>query len=387
MDTTTILVLAIIGVELIIFFILIAKVERQLKESRMETLQYMQNSFKNFGTMISDNQKESAINQDKQLEMMNQQLYRYILDSEKKLDQMRSTVEEKLEKTLEDRITQSFQLVNERLQQVYEGLGEMKNLANQVGDVKKVLSGVKTRGILGEVQLGAILEQILTKDQYACEVATVPGSQNRVEFAVRLPGQSKDQQVWLPIDSKFPGETYSKLLDAYEIGDKVLINEAYKNLERVIKQEAKDIKDKYLAPPYTTDFAIMFLPFEGLYAEVIRHGLLEVLQRDYKVNIAGPTTMAALLNSLQMGFKTLAIEKHSSQVWEILGAVKTEFGNFERVLNQTRNRLRQADTDLENLIGTRTRAIERKLRSVEALEETEAKNVLTSGTFTKGLEE
>ncbi len=341
MDWTTIAIFVVVGIVLVVLFALVAKVEREIKASRMETLQYMQNSFKNFGTMISENQRETAIYQDRQLEKMNHQL-----------------------------------------KEVYEGLGEMKNLASQIGDVKKVLSGVKTRGILGEVQLGAILDQILTKDQYDVEVATVPGSKNRVEFAVKLPGQGDDKPVWLPIDSKFPGETYGKLLDAYELGDKTIISEAYKTLERVIKLEARDIKEKYIAPPYTTDFAIMFLPFEGLYAEVIRHGLLEVLQREYKVNIAGPTTMAALLNSLQMGFKTLAIEKHSSQVWEVLGAVKTEFANFEKGLDQTRNRLRQAEGELENLVGTRSRAIERKLRSVEALDEASAQNILSQNTFT-----
>ena len=256
----------------------------------------------------------------------------------------------------------------------------MQNLAAGVGDLKKVLSNVKTRGILGEVQLGAILEQILSPDQYETDVKTRPGTAERVEFAVKLPGD-EDGVVWLPIDAKFPGDAYAKLVDAYDTGDKVLIDAAYKNLEKIIKSEAKDIRTKYVEPPYTTDFAIMFLPFEGLYAEVVRHGLIEVLQRDYKVNIAGPTTMAALLNSLQMGFRTLAIQKHSSEVWEVLGAVKTEFSNFGNVLEATRKRIKQADDELEKLIGTRTNAIIRKLRSVEALDNKEAGTVLELPEF------
>ena len=225
----------------------------------------------------------------------------------------------KLQKTLEERISKSFQLVSERLEQVYKGLGEMQNLAAGVGDLKKVLSNVKTRGILGEVQLGAILEQILTPEQYEENVRTKSTGSERVEFAVKLPGDDEGT-VWLPIDAKFPGDAYAKLVDAYELGDPNAVEEAAKNLERIIKSEAKDIHDKYIEPPYTTDFGIMFLPFEGLYAEVVRRGLLETLQRDYKVNIAGPTTMAALLNSLQMGFRTLAIQKRSGEVWNVLGA-------------------------------------------------------------------
>lgn len=296
-------------------------------------------------------------------------------DNNKQLEKMRETVDEKLQKTLEDRISQSFKQVSERLEQVYKGLGEMQNLAAGVGDLKKVLSNVKTRGILGEVQLKAILEQILNVDQYEENIATVPDSSERVEFAVKLPGDG-EKPVYLPIDSKFPGESYAKLRDAYESGDKTLVEAAYKDLEKVIKAEAKDIKTKYISTPYTTDFAVMFLPFEGLYAEVVNRGLLEVLQREYKVNIAGPTTMAALLNSLQMGFKTLAIQKHSGQVWEILGAVKTEFGKFESVLNSAKNRLKQADADLDKLIGTRTRAIERKLKSVESIGDGESSKIL-----------
>ena len=292
-----------------------------------------------------------------------------------KLDEIRHTVDEQLQDALQKRVTESFKAVNDQLEQVYKGLGEMQSLAADVGGLKQVLSGVKTRGILGEIQLGAILEEILAPEQYAENVITKSTGADRVEFAVKLPGDD-ERTVWLPIDAKFPADSYSRLVDAYELGDVAAIEEAAKNLERVIKSEAKDIHTKYIEPPYTTDFGIMFLPFEGLYAEVVRRGLLDVLQREYKVNIAGPTTMAALLNSLQMGFKTLAIQKHSGEVWEVLGAVKTEFANFSKVLGNARNRIRMADEELEKLIGTRTRAIERKLRGVESLTAAESVDVL-----------
>jgi DNA recombination protein RmuC len=296
-------------------------------------------------------------------------------DNNKQLEQMRQTVDEKLQKTLEDRISQSFKLVSERLEQVYKGLGEMQNLAVGVGDLKKVLSNVKTRGILGEVQLGAILEQILSPEQYEENVKTKGTGSERVEFAVKLPGDD-DGVVWLPIDAKFPGDAYAKLMDAYDSGDTALIEEAAKNLERVIKSEAKDIRDKYIDPPHTTDFGIMFLPFEGLYAEVVRRGMVEALQREYKVNIAGPTTMAALLNSLQMGFRTLAVQKHSSEVWNILGAVKTEFEKFENVLTAAQKKMNQANEELDKLIGVRTRSIKRKLKTVTALPENASSDML-----------
>lgn len=328
-----------------------------------------------FGELISRNQRDSAENMDRRLADINTRFSQMALENNRQLEEMRKTVDEKLQKTLDERITQSFKLVNDRLEQVYKGLGEMQNLAVGVGDLKKVLSNVKTRGILGEVQLGAILEQILAPEQYAENVITKSTGADRVEFAVKLPGDD-ERTVWLPIDAKFPADSYSRLVDAYELGDAAAIEEAAKNLERVIKSEAKDIHTKYIEPPYTTDFGIMFLPFEGLYAEVVRRGLLDVLQREYKVNIAGPTTMAALLNSLQMGFKTLAIQKHSGEVWEVLGAVKTEFANFSKVLGNARKRIRMADEELEKLIGTRTRAIERKLRGVESLTAAESVDVL-----------
>ncbi len=381
--------------------------ERQLQEIRQanrDMIQQTQNSLQVFGELISRNQKDSADNLDKRLADINTRFSQMALENEQKLEnirlsmekkigeltndnnrqleEMRKTVDEKLQKTLEDRITQSFKFVNDRLEQVYKGLGEMQNLAVGVGDLKKVLSNVKTRGILGEVQLGAILEQILSPEQYEENVITKSTGADRVEFAVKLPGDD-ERTVWLPIDAKFPADSYSRLVDAYELGDAAAIEEAAKNLERVIKSEAKDIHTKYIEPPYTTDFGIMFLPFEGLYAEVVRRGLLDVLQREYKVNIAGPTTMAALLNSLQMGFKTLAIQKHSSEVWEVLGAVKTEFGTFGKVLDSARKRLRMADEDLEKLIGTRTRAIERKLRGVESLSAPESEEVLEISDITE----
>ena len=296
-------------------------------------------------------------------------------DNNKKLDDMRQIVDEKLQKTLSERMNESFRLVNERLEQVYKGLGEMQTLAQGVGDLKKVLTNVKTRGIVGEIQLGAILEDILAPDQYEVNVATRPGSRNVVEYAVKLPVEDGGH-VWLPIDSKFPGDTYGALRDAYEDGSREQIDACARQLVATLKAEAKDIHDKYLEPPYTTDFGILFLPFEGLYAEVVNRGLVEVLQRDYHVNIAGPSTMAALLNSLQMSFRTIAIQKRSGEVWSVLGAVKTEFDKFEACLAQTQTRLDQASRELDKLVGTRTRAIKRKLKGVTELSEAESQAVL-----------
>jgi DNA recombination protein RmuC len=270
-------------------------------------------------------------------------------DNSRKLDQMRVIVDEKLQSTLEARLGESFKQVSERLEQVYKGLGEMRSLATGVGDLKKVLTNVKTRGTWGEIQLGNILEQILTPDQYGINVATKKNSNDRVEFAIKLPGQSadKEQIVWMPIDSKFPQEDYQRLIDAQEAADKELAGRSMKNLEIRIKAEARNIKEKYLDPPNTTDFGIMFLPVEGLYAEVLRMpGLCDFLQREYRINVTGPTTLAALLNSLHMGFRTLAIEKRSSEVWELLGAVKTEFGRFGEVLAKTKKKLKEATSTI-----------------------------------------
>ena len=292
-----------------------------------------------------------------------------------KLDEIRHTVDEQLQDTLQKRVSESFQAVNAQLEQVYKGLGEMQNLASDVGGLKQVLSGVKTRGILGEIQLGAILGEILAPEQYETNVATIPGSSQRVEFAVKLPGVDGGT-VWLPIDSKFPGDTYAHLQDAAASGDPRAVAEARRALEQVIRAEAKDIRQKYVEPPYTTAFGILFLPFEGLYAEVVNSGVLEILQREYQVNVAGPSTMAALLNSLQMGFKTLAIQKRSSEVWQVLGAVKTEFEKFGKGLGKMQERLRQTDEELDQLIGVRTRAINRKLRAVQSLDEPSAAALL-----------
>ena len=288
-----------------------------------------------------------------------------------KLEEMRRTVDEKLHATLEQRLGESFKLVSDRLEQVHRGLGEMQTLAAGVGDLKKVLTNVKTRGTWGEVQLEALLEQMLTADQYAKNIATVPKSTERVEFAIKLPGRAEQGDaaapVWLPIDAKFPREDYERLIEAQERADPVAVEEASRALETRIRAEARTIAEKYVAPPYTTDFALLFLPTEGLYAEVLRRpGLTDLLQRDYRVTIAGPTTLTALLNSLQMGFRTLAIEKRSSEVWQVLGAVKTEFGKFGDVLAKTKAQLETVTRSIE-AAETRTRVMSRRLRDVEAL--------------------
>jgi DNA recombination protein RmuC len=312
-----------------------------------------------------------AKNNEERLEAMRQtietQLRAIQEDNTRKLEQMRATVDEKLQTTLEKRLGESFKQVSERLEQVYKGLGEMRNLATGVGDLKKVLTNVKTRGTWGEIRLSHILEQILTPDQYGVNVATKKNSSDRVEFAI-----DTQQVVWMPIDSKFPQEDYQRLLDAQEAADKEQSEKSIKNLEMRIKTEAKYIKEKYIDPPHTTDFGIMFLPIEGLYAEVLRRpGLCDTLQREFRIVVTGPTTLAALLNSLQMGFRTLAIERRSSEVWELLGVVKTEFGKFGDVLAKTKKKLKEAS----NTIGqaeVRTRAIERKLRDVEQVPQPEA---------------
>ena len=353
---------------------------------RQELSSSTQMSVKNLGDMIASSQNAYAISQSKSLAQLEERLKTFSLtneqqldnirhsvenrlnyiqeDNNKKLEEMRKTVDERLQQSIEEKMNRSFSLVNERLEQVYKGLGEMQSLAVGVGDLKKVLSNVKTRGILGEIQLSAILSEILSPEQYEENVATKKGSKNVVEFAVKLPSDD-DKFIYLPIDSKFPGDTYAALRDAIDEGDKIKIDLAAKALITRIKSEAKDIHDKYIDPPYTTEFAIMFLPFEGLYSEAVNRGLVEILQRDYKVNIAGPSTMAALLNSLQMGFKTLAVQKRSAEVWEILGAVKQEFDKFGDVLEATQQRLDQANKELDKLVGVRTRQIQRKLKDVQ----------------------
>ncbi len=282
------------------------------------------------------------------------------------IQEIRTTVDEKLQDMLEKKLSDSFAQVSQQLEQVYKGLGEMQTLASGVGDLKRVLSNVKTRGILGEIQLGAILEQMLSPEQYATNVAVKKGSAANVEFAIKLPG-GNDGPVWLPIDSKFPLDAYEKLLDAQEKVDMPAVDQASKELRARIRGFAKDIHDKYIAPPETTDFAIMFLPSEGLYAEAVRIGMIEQLQREFKVSIAGPTTMGALLNSLQMGFRTLAIQKRSGEVWQVLSAVKTEFDTFGTVLEATQKRILQANDELDKLVGVRTRKIQNTLRNVQTL--------------------
>ena len=328
--------------------------------------------------LLKDNQRMAMEAQRQQLEQLEksmrtkQENMLFILKEQ--LEEIRGTVDEKLQTTLEKRISESFKTVSSQLEQVYKGLGEMQSLANDVGGLKKIMSGVKTRGNLGEYQLAAILAEILAPEQYATNVATVPKSSERVEFAVKLPHE--DGTVYLPIDSKFPAETYAQLKDAQESGDRRAVEAAYKNLEAVIKSEAKDIRTKYVAVPYTTNFAIMFLPSEGLYAEVVGRGMVEVLQRDYQVNVAGPSTMAALLNSLQMGFKTLAIQQKSNYAWEVLGAVKTEFGKFEESLTKMQRYLDSTSKELDNLITTRSNQMSKRLRDVERLDDLEAARLL-----------
>ena len=361
------------------------RMQRQLQEemraNRKESNEAIQQSMQNMSQVLltAQGNANTAVNENLESirKAMVTQLSGIREENNRQLEQMRQTVDEKLQKTLNDRITQSFQLVNERLEQVYEGLGEMKTLAGGVGDLKKVLSNVKTRGILGEVQLGAILEQILAPEQYAANVKTRPNSTHFVEYAVKLPG-TDEGTVWLPIDAKFPVDAYAQLLEAYETGDPDAVKAAGNVLEQRIKAFARDIRDKYVAPPHTTDFGIMFLPIEGLYAEVVRRGMIETLQKEYHVNIAGPTTMAALLNSLQMGFRTLAIQKRSGEVWNLLGAVKTEFDKFGTVVEAAQQRLEQAGNELDKLVGVRTRQIQRRLAQVTSLPDAEASALLNS---------
>ena len=348
---------------------------KEMNAYRQETGRAINDSFNSFSNMLYNSQKSTIDSQEKRLDEISRQFNRMQADNNQRLDEMRNIVDEKLQKTLEERIGQSFRTVNHSLSKVAEGLGEMQTIAGGVGDLKKVLSNVKTRGVLGEIQLASILEEILAPQQYEQNVNTTGEGRNIVEFAVKLPGNDEGF-VWLPIDSKFPGDTYGNLVDAYETGDSKLVLAAQKELISTIKKEAKDISEKYIAPPKTTNFGIMFLPFEGLYSEVVRLGLVEVLQRDYKVNIAGPTTMAATLNSLQMGFKTLAIQKRTGEVWEILGAVKTEFAKFEAELEKAQKNVIQANNNLENLLGTRSRVMRSKLKEVEELPGDEARKIL-----------
>jgi DNA recombination protein RmuC len=350
------------------------RVERALREEQRAARVELAETLERLGGQLRLSLSALAADNEKRLGevrgTLETQLKVLQTDNAAQLEQMRKVVDEKLDKTLGARLDASFKRVSENLEAVQRGLGEMQALATGVGDLKRVLSNVKTRGTFGEVQLGALLEQLLTAEQYAVNIATVPGSNDRVEYAIRLPGRDAESPVWLPIDAKFPIEDHQRLLDAQERADPEAAALAAAALERRVRDEAKTIHAKYVAPPATTDFAILFLPTEGLYAEVIRRpGLFETLQRDCRVTVAGPTTLTAILNALQMGFRTLAIEKRSSEVWQILGAVKTEFGKFGAIVDKARNQLDSARNNLDELVGRRSRAIERKLRSVESLPE------------------
>ena len=384
---------------------LLDRIDDDHRELRMEVTDSVQKNIRALGTLIAEGQqssfraqgdrmaqlqrgvsdmavqmehrlKTSSMESEQKLEnirsTMEKKLGAIQADNNTRLDEMRRIVDEKLQKTLDERMTQSFQLVNERLEQVYKGLGEMQSLAVGVGDLKRVLTNVKTRGILGEVQLSAILEDILTPDQYEVNCATSPKGRERVEFAVKLPAEDGGY-VLLPIDSKFPVDAYNDLMDAYDSASPERVAAAAEALKARIRGFAKDIRDKYIDPPYTTEFGIMFLPTEGLYAEAVKLGLVERLQREYRISIAGPSIMAALLNSLQMGFRSVAIQKRSGEVWKVLSAVKTEFGRFEEVLAHTQKQLVKANEDLDKLIGVRTRQIRSSLRRVTEMPEAESR--------------
>ena len=367
------------------------ELREEIKRSRQETIETVGSSVRNLSDILSQNQREAVNVQSRRLSDLNRQLADTSMGIEQRLEnirismenkvsmmteennrqltEMRNTVDEKLQKTLEDRIGRSFMQVSERLEQVTKGLGEMQTLAAGVGDLKKVLSNVKTRGIVGEIQLGAILAQILSPDQYDENVA-VKGGSERVEYAVRFPGDGM-RPVYLPVDSKFPADAYIHLTDAYDTGDRDLIKAASDALKNAVIKAARDIRTKYIQPPETTEFAIMFLPFEGLYAEVLRLGIVETLQRDYHINVAGPTTMAAMLNSFQMGFRSIALQKRSGEVWDTLSKVRDEFSKFGGVLEKTQLKMTQAQKDLDELVGVRTRQIQRALKNVSETETTE----------------
>lgn len=344
-------------------------INRNSFDSRLEIKQTLQE----FGNAISLSINEFSSLQKEKFAQMEARQDKLIGTTEEKLDQMRQTVDEKLHKTLEERLGHSFKLVSERLEAVQRGLGEMQTLANGVGDLKKVLSNVKTRGILGEIQLESILEQVMAPEQYATNVKINLNSADHVEFAIKLPGRDEDgSPVYLPVDAKFPQEDYIRLQNAYEAGDKDQVEATTRALAQSVKKFAKDISEKYLAPPHTTDFGIMFLPVEGLYAEIVRHtDLITQLQREHKIIVTGPTTLAAMLNSLQMGFRTLAIQKRSSEVWKVLGAVKSEFVTFGDVLEKAQKKINDANRDIDQLVGTRTRMMLSKLKSIETTKITE----------------
>lgn len=355
------------------------------KDNRSELSSALSEAFNGFQQAFDRNVKSFNDLQHEKFAQLEKQQLDLVTDTAGKLESIRATVAEKLEKTLSDRLGQSFDTVGKQLIEVQKGLGEMQTLAQDVGGLKKVLSNVKMRGGIGEVQLGMLLEQILAPDQYAANVKTKAGSADLVEFAIKLPGRdTSDAQVWLPVDAKFPKDVYEQLQTAYDTGDASLVEQAQKNLETTIKKMARDISEKYIDPPHTTDFGIMFLPFEGIYAEVVRKAsLLEDLQRTYKIVVTGPTTLAAILNSLQMGFRTLAIQKRSSEVWKVLGAVKKEFDNFGGLMQKAQKNIQSGLDTLDDVMGKRTKAIQRRLRSVEMLDEAEAKRMLPEAESTE----
>lgn len=407
MDTQIILLAALIFFALVNTVLIVLLLSRRSNEAdahkriehetaenframRAEIAETTQRSVRGMGEALLNEQHRATLSQEERfktfsveneqkLENIRQTVERRLAamqeENGKKLDEMRGVVDEKLQKTLEEKLTHSFALVSDRLEQVYKGLGEMQTLAAGVGDLSKVLSNVKTRGMLGEIQLGAILSEILSPEQYLTNTHVKKGSAERVEFAIKLPAED-GAPVLLPIDSKFPMDAYMALCDAYESGNPDAVKLAQEQLKARVKGFAKEIRDKYICPPDTTEFAVMFLPTEGLYAEVVKLGMVETLQKDCRVNVAGPSTMAALLNSLQMGFRTVAIQKRSGEVWKVLGAVKTEFAKFEETLEKAQKQLDRVHGDLDTLIGTRTRSIRRTLRSVESLPEAEAPKVL-----------
>lgn len=351
---------------------------RNIRELRMEITQTLNQGMQQLQDAMHKNMMTTGELQRQKFDMLARQQETLIQSTEKRLDDMRQMVEEKLHKTLNERIGQSFEIVRSQLENVQKGLGEMKSLAQDVGGLKKVLSNVKMRGTFGEVQLAALLEQMMSPEQYDANVKTKKSGTEFVEFAIKLPGKDDaNSTVYLPIDAKFPKDVYEQYVDAFEAGDAALMESSGKQLENTIKKMAKDIHDKYVDPPFTTDFAILFLPFESIYAEVIRRtSLVESLQKNYKIVITGPTTLGAILNSLQMGFRTLAIQKRTGEVWNVLGAVKTEFGKFGGLLQKVQKNLQSAGDQLEEVMGKRTRAIERKLREVEQLPHEESQKIL-----------
>lgn len=364
------------------------ELNRSIREFRTELTQTFSLSIRQMQDTLHKNLMTGNELQKEKFDAMGRTQEALIKSTEKRLDDMRLMVEEKLQKTLNERIGQSFEIVRSQLENVQKGLGEMKSLAQDVGGLKKVLSNVKMRGTFGEVQLGALLEQMMSPEQYDANVKTKRGGTEFVEYAIKLPGKDDaNDTVYLPIDAKFPKDVYEQYYDAFEAGEASLIDSSSRQLEITIKKMAKDIHDKYIDPPFTTDFAIMFLPFESIYAEVIRRtSLVETLQKDYKVVVTGPTTLGAILNSLQMGFRTLAIQKRTGEVWTILGAVKTEFGKFGGMLQKVQKNLQNAGDQLEEVMGKRTRAIERKLREVEALPAENSNKILPLSDIDEDLE-